>query len=301
MRVLVSGSTGLVGTALVRHLVGEGHEPVRLVRSSNPDDFVSITWDPMAGRLPDDTFVGIDAVINLAGEGIAQRRWSPAQKAKIMGSRVAGTTLLAEGISGAENPPAVFLSGSAIGFYGDRGDETVDERDGVGEGFLADVTEAWEDATSVVPDPPTRVAHLRTGIVLSATGGALAQQLPLFRLGLGGRIGTGGQWWSWISVDDMARALVWLLDHDVRGPVNLTAPGAVTNAEFSKTLGRVLRRPTLLPTPKPALWARLGKELTRELLYTSQRVTPTVLNDRGFEFRHPDLETALRAILDRPL
>jgi uncharacterized protein len=300
MRVLVSGSTGLVGTALVRRLIDEGHEPVRLVRSTKPDDLANITWDPLNGRLPDDTFVDIDAVIHLAGEGIAERRWSPAQKAAILHSRVVGTTLLAEHVRVAANPPPVFLSGSAIGFYGERGDETIDERAEAGDGFLADVVKAWEGATSAIPEPPTRVVHLRTGIVLSASGGALAQQLPLFRLGLGGKIGNGRQWWSWISIDDMVGALVWLLDHDIHGPVNLTAPGAVTNAEFTTTLGRILRRPTLLPTPKPALWARLGRELTQELLYTSQRVSPAVLQNHGFEFGHPDLEMALRAVLDRP-
>jgi uncharacterized protein (TIGR01777 family) len=301
MRVLVSGSTGLVGTALTKHLLQAGHEPVRLVRSTRPDDDLpSVTWDPAAGLLPADTFDAIDAVVHLAGEGIAERRWSDEQKARILDSRVAGTTLLADGITAADDPPAVLLSGSAIGFYGDRGNEVITEKSEPGTGYLADVVTAWEGATSTIPDPPTRVAHLRTGIVLSSVNGALAQQLPFFKLGAGGRIGDGRQWWSWISIDDMVSALVWLLDNEVHGPVNLTAPGAVTNAEFTRVLGRVLHRPTLIPTPKPALWARLGRELTEALLYSSQRISPTVLEDRGFEFRHPDLESALRTVLDRP-
>lgn len=300
MRVLVSGSTGLIGTALVRRLADGGHEPVRLVRSSRPDDFPSVEWDPDTGSLARDAFAGIDAVIHLAGEGIGDHRWTAAQKERILQSRVKGTTLLAERFASEVDPPAVFLSGSAIGFYGDRGDTVLTEASGPGEGFLAEVVQAWEQSTSPVPDPPTRVACVRTGIVLSADGGALPQLLPFFKLGLGGRIGDGKQWWSWISIDDVVGALVWLLDHDIRGPVNLTAPGAVANAEFTDVLGRVLHRPTLLPTPKPALWARLGRELTEELLYASQRVEPTVLCDHGFPFEHPDLEDALRAVLDRP-
>ncbi len=300
MRVLVSGSTGLIGEALVRGLVAEGHEPVRLVRSHRPDDLPSATWDPAAGTMDDDALDGVDAVVHLAGEGIAEKRWTPAQKARILDSRVAGTTLLAERIASAANPPSVFVSGSAIGFYGDRGDERLTETSEPGAGFLADVVRAWEGATEIVPTPPTRVAHIRTGIVLSADGGALAPQLPFFKLGIGGRIGDGSQWWSWISIDDMVHALLWLLTNDVHGAVNLTAPTPVTNAEFTKTLGKVLRRPTILPIPKPALWLRLGRELTQALLYSSQRVEPTVLRDRGYEFRHPDLERALRAVLDRP-
>jgi uncharacterized protein (TIGR01777 family) len=300
VRVLVSGSTGLIGEALVRGLLAEGHQPVRLVRSRRPDDLPSATWDPAAGTMDDDALDGVDAVVHLAGEGIAEKRWTPAQKARILDSRVAGTTLLAERIASATTPPSVFVSGSAIGFYGDRDDERLTETSEPGTGFLADVVAAWEGATAVVPTPPTRVAHIRTGIVLSADGGALAPQLPFFKLGIGGRIGDGSQWWSWISIDDMVHALLWLMTNDVHGAVNLTAPTPVTNAEFTKTLGKVLRRPTILPIPKPALWLRLGRELTQALLYTSQRVEPAVLSDRGYEFRHPDLESALRAVLDRP-
>ena len=300
MRVLVSGSTGLVGSAVAAALPDHGHEPVRLIRHNRPDDLPAVRWDPGTGSIDGNALDGIEAVIHLAGEGIAERRWTPEQKARILDSRVGGTTLLAERIAAASNPPAVFLSGSAIGFYGERGDAELTESSEAGDGFLAEVVGAWERATAVVPRPPTRVVHLRTGIVLSGSGGALAPQLPFFRLGLGGRIGSGRQWWSWISIDDMVGALMWLLDNDVRGPVNLTGPNPVTNATFTKTLGQVLRRPTLIPIPKPALWARLGRELTAELLYTSQRVTPSMLLDHGYEFVHPDLEGALRAVLDRP-
>lgn len=300
MRVLVSGSTGLIGEALVQGLLSSGHEPVRLVRSRRPDDLPSATWDPAAGTMDDDALDGIDAVVHLAGEGIAERRWSDEQKARILDSRVASTTLLADRIAAAATPPSVFLSGSAIGFYGDRGDESLTENSERGEGFLADVVAAWEASTAAVDPTKTRVAHIRTGIVLSSDGGALAPQLPFFKLGLGGRIGSGRQWWSWISIDDMVGALIWLLTNDVHGSVNLTAPNPVTNREFTSVLGKVLRRPTLLPIPKPALWLRLGRELTQALLYASQRVEPAVLSDRGYEFRHPELEGALRAVLDRP-
>ena len=300
MRVLISGSTGLVGEALVTGLLAAGHQPVRLVRSHRPDDLPSAAWDPAAGTIDDDALDGIDAVIHLAGEGIAEKRWSDEQKARILDSRVAGTTLLAERIAAAAEPPSVFISGSAIGFYGDRGDESLTEASEPGVGFLAEVVTAWEASTAPVPSPPTRVVHVRTGIVLSSDGGALAPLLPFFKAGLGGRIGPGRQWWSWISIDDMVGALVWLLTHDVHGPVNLTAPNPVTNGEFAKVLGHVLHRPALLPTPKPALWLRLGRELTEALLYSSQRVAPMVLRDRGYEFTHPELEDALRAVLGRP-
>ena len=301
MHVLVSGSTGLVGEALVAGLLAAGHQPVRLVRSRRPDDLPSASWDPAAGTIDDDALDGIDAVVHLAGEGIAEQRWTAEQKARILDSRVAGTTLLAERIAAADDPPGVFVSGSAIGFYGDRGDERLTEASGPGDGFLAEVVRAWEASTRAAEATSTRVVHVRTGIVLSGDGGALAPQLPFFKLGLGGRIGSGRQWWSWISIDDMVGALIWLLTADeIDGPVNLTSPNPVTNGEFTEVLGTVLRRPTLLPIPKPALWLRLGRELTQELLYASQRVEPSVLLDGGYEFRHLEVEAALRAALDRP-
>ncbi|MDW3217880.1 MAG: TIGR01777 family oxidoreductase [Acidimicrobiales bacterium] len=299
MRVLVSGSTGLIGSALVAALPEAGHEPVRLVRRREPGDLPSRRWDPATGEIDDDALDGIDAVIHLAGEGVADRRWTDAQKQRILDSRVNGTTLLSSAITRATTPPAVFLSGSAIGAYGDRGDEVLTEVSERGDGFLADVVAAWEGAADV-PEPPTRTVLFRTGIVLAPKGGALGPQLPLFKLGLGGRIGSGRQWWSWISIDDMVGALVWLLENEVHGPVNMTAPNPQTNADFTATLGRVLRRPTVIPVPKLALHAKLGKELTAEVLLASQRVKPTALLEGGYRFIHAELEPALRAILDRP-
>lgn len=297
--MLVSGSTGLIGSALVDALPAAGHEPVRLVRKRRPGDLPSRKWSPSTGEIDDDALDAIDAVVHLAGEGVADRRWTDAQKQRILESRVKGTTLLSTAIAAAPTPPAVFLSGSAIGAYGDRGEEELTEVSKRGDGFLADVVAAWEGAADV-PDPPTRTVLFRTGIVLAPKGGALGPQLPLFKLGLGGRIGSGRQWWSWISIDDMVGALLWLLDNDVRGPVNLTAPNPQTNADFTSTLGRVLRRPTVIPVPKLALHAKLGRELTSEVLLASQRVKPAALLERGYTFIHPELEPALRSILDRP-
>lgn len=299
MRVLISGSTGLIGTSLVAALKTTVHTPVRLLRSQNVDDAESILWNPAAGELPDDALNNIDAVVHLAGASIAERRWSDAQKARILDSRTTTTTLLANAVAAAENPPAVFLSGSAIGFYGDRGDEELNEISSGGDGFLADVVRAWEHAASPAGDS-TRLAYLRTGVVLAAAGGALKAQLPFFRLGIGGRIGDGRQWLSWISIQDMVQAIIWLLDNEVSGPVNMTAPNPVTNAEFTTTLGRALGRPTILPTPKVVMWATLGRELTEQLLYASQKVEPSALLESGYQFRQPNLAPALHSVLNKP-
>ncbi|MEM7141902.1 MAG: TIGR01777 family oxidoreductase [Actinomycetota bacterium] len=299
MRVLVSGSTGLIGSALIPALQDAGHEPVRLVRSTIPDDLPVRRWDPSANTIDDDALDGIDAIVHLAGAGIGDRRWTDRQKERIMQSRVVGTTLLSDAIRRAENPPTVFLSGSAIGAYGDRGDELLNETSSHGTGFLVDVVEAWE-AAAVADDPPTRTVNLRTGIVLSSEGGALGTMLPFFKFGIGGPVGRGTQWMSWIGMDDMVGALIWLLDSELRGPVNLTAPNPVTSKTFAKALGRVLRRPSFLPVPPPALWAMLGRELTNEMLMGSQRIMPDRLVDDGFTFTEPEIEGALRAVLDRP-
>lgn len=297
MRVLVSGSTGLIGSALVEALPAHDHEPVRLVRGTDPGDVASIPWDPAARRLDPAALDDVDAVVHLAGAGIGDERWNEERKREILASRVDGTATIATAIAAAASPPSVLLSGAAIGIYGSRGDEQLTESSSRGTGFLADVVAAWEAETAAVPDPPTRVVTLRTGVVLSAEGGSLATMLPFFKLGIGGRIGDGSQWFSWITIDDVVEAIIWLLDHEVRGPVNLTAPTPVTNREFTRTLGSVLHRPTLLPIPKPALWARLGREATEEMLYASQRVLPSVLADHGFTFHHPELEPGLRAVL----
>jgi len=267
------------------------------VRGPAPDDLPAVRWEPPEGRLDRGALDGIDAIVHLAGESIASKRWTQTQKARILDSRVDGTALLAEAAAATSKPPAVFVSGSAIGFYGDRADERLDESSGRGEGFAAEVSVAWERATGALDNSPIRVAHLRTGIVLSTRGGALAEQLPFFRFGLGGRVGSGRQWLSWITLEDEVSAIIWVLEHPVNGPVNLTAPTPVPNAEFAKTLGRVLRRPVLLPTPRLALWARLGRELTATLLESSAHVSPAVLEASGFSFAQPELEPALRAML----
>ncbi len=302
MRVAVTGSTGLIGRALVERLEAAGHQAVRVVRpdgSQGHDPSASVAWDPVASRIDAEGLEGLDAVVHLAGEPIAARRWSPDQKERIASSRVHPTTMLAQALARLDAPPAVLVSASAIGYYGSRGDEVLDESSSGGDDFLAGVCCEWEAAAEPARAAGIRVAHPRTGVVLSRSGGALAEMLPFFRLGIGGRIGSGRQWMSWITLHDEVEALMWLLDADVEGPVNLTAPEPVTNRELTAALGRALRRPTLLPTPKPALWAKLGRELTDALLYSSARVEPAVLQHRGFTFAHPDITTALAAVLAR--
>ncbi len=298
MRVLVSGSSGLIGTALVPRLRSNGHEVVRLVRRPS-DDADAVRWDPARGELDEAALGGVDAVIHLAGEGIAARRWTDEQKRKILDSRVAGTDLLARAIAAQPAPPAL-LSGSAIGFYGDRGDDELTEESGPGTGFLADVVKAWEGATKPAQDAGGRVVHLRSGVVLAADGGALKRMLRPFKLGLGGRIGAGTQYFSWITLGDEVRAIERaLIDAELVGPLNLTAPNPVTNADFTKTLGAVLHRPTVLPTPTFGLKAMLGGELVEEMLLGGQRVLPARLTANGFDFAHPQLEGALRALLGK--
>ncbi|MCH1434660.1 MAG: TIGR01777 family oxidoreductase [Acidimicrobiales bacterium] len=297
MRVLISGSTGLIGTALVTALEGAGHQPVRLVRSTDPGDHPSVRWDPATESIDEGALDDIDAVVHLAGESIATSRWTDAQKARIIDSRVQGTRTLAKAMAAAAEPPAVFLSGSAIGYYGDAGDDRVTEASGAADDFAAQVTVRWEAEAAPIATDRTRLAYLRTGIVLDPVGGALAEQLPFFKLGLGGRIGSGKQWLSWISLADEVGAILHLLDSEVEGPVNLTAPNPVTNHEFTKALGRALRRPTLLPIPKPALWMRLGRELSRTLLEGGAHVSPTVLQQSGYAFLDPELESALQRML----
>ena len=300
MRVAVTGSTGLIGRALVERLASGGHQAVPVVRaagSGKPTGTSAVAWDPSQGEIDSAGLEGIDAVIHLAGEPIAARRWSDEQKQRIANSRTRGTALLAGALARLDQPPAVLVSASAIGYYGDRGDERLDEGSSAGSGFLAQVCRDWETAADPARDAGIRVAHPRTGVVLSPSGGALAEMLPFFRLGIGGRIGSGRQWVSWITLHDEVEALLWLLTADVEGPVNLTAPEPVTNRQLTAALGTALRRPTLLPVPKPALWARLGRELTEALLYSSARVEPALLARRGFRFTHPDIATALAAVL----
>ena len=302
MRIAVTGSTGLIGRALVERLESSGHEVVRVVRPGRSEGLVpsmSVAWNPAVSRIDAEGLEGLDAVVHLAGEPIAARRWSPEQKEHIAQSRVEGTALLAQTLARLDAPPAVLVSASAIGYYGDRGDELLDESSSGGGDFLAGVCRDWEAAADPARAAGIRVAHPRTGVVLSRSGGALAEMLPFFRLGIGGRIGDGSQWMSWISLHDEVEALMWLLEADVEGPVNLTAPEPVTNRELTAALGRALRRPAVLPTPKPALWAKLGRELTEALLYSSARVVPAVLQRRGFQFTHTNITTALTAVLAR--
>jgi len=298
MDVVVSGSSGLIGTALGGALQRAGHRMVPLVRSQPVG--AAIGWDPDHGRIDAGGLEGVGAVVHLAGEGIGSKRWNDAHKARIRDSRVRGTALLAETLATLNRPPKVLLSGSAVGYYGDRGDEVLTESSRAGDGFLAEVCVAWEAAAAPAREAGIRVSHLRTGIVLSADAGALPRMLTPFRLGLGGRLGSGSQWMSWISIEDEAGAVVHLLGDDApAGAVNLAAPNPVTNADFTAALGRALRRPAAIPVPKIALKAVLGAEMAEELLLSSQRALPTRLLDSGYTFARPDLAEALGAVVSR--
>jgi uncharacterized protein (TIGR01777 family) len=283
MRIAITGSHGLIGSALLTRLEGEGHTVVRVPR----------------GAVEPATLEGADAIVHLAGAGIGDHRWTDSYKAEILGSRVQGTTALAKTIHDLQNKPRVLLSGSAVGWYGPRGDEILDETSPSGTGFLADVCRQWEAATAPAEAAGVRTVHVRTGIVLAAKGGALRKQLPLFKLGLGGRFGSGKQWQSWISIDDEVGAIVHLLTADVEGPVNLTAPNPVTAAEFASTLGTVLRRPSFLPVPSVGPKLLLGKEAAEELLFAGQRVVPAKLTATGYSFAYPELARALAALVHR--
>ena len=298
MDVAISGSSGLIGTALVAALTDAGHRPVRLVRREPSGD--EIRWDPDGGSIDSASLEGIGVVVHLAGAGIGDHRWTDEYKLEILRSRTKSTVLLAGALADLGKPPSVLVSGSAIGFYGDRGDELLDETSAVGTGFLPEACVAWEAATVAAEEARIRVAHIRTGIVLSRQGGALKKQLPLFKVGAGGKLGSGRQWQSWISIEDEVGAILHLLAADIRGAVNLTAPNPVRNAEFTKTLAGVLGRPSFLPIPSFGPKLLLGSELADNLLFAGQRVSPTVLERSGYEFRHPTLEVALRAVLDKP-
>jgi uncharacterized protein (TIGR01777 family) len=290
--VAVSGATGLIGSALVAHLRASGAQVRRLVRraSGEPGDIV---WDPMRGVLPADELDGVTAVVHLAGQPIAQR-WTTARKQAIRDSRVRSTELLARTIAALRRKPAVLLSGSAIGYYGDRGDEVVDETSAPGHDFFAGVVREWEGATRAAEDAGVRVVHLRSGLVMSPRGGALAKLLPPFRMGVGGPIGSGRQWLSWISLHDHVRAMEHALSTTtLSGAVNLVAPNPVMNAEFASTLGRVLTRPAIVPVPAMALELMYG-EMARATLLSGQRVLPKALVRTGFVHAHPTLEQALR-------
>lgn len=294
--IAVTGATGLIGSALVARLRAGGHVVRRLVRSAREAQAGDVPWNPEAGTLDPAALAGCDAIIHLAGAPVAQR-WTASHKRDIRESRVQGTSLLAKAVVGMAVKPRVVLSGSAIGYYGDRGDELLDERSAPGTGFLADVGKAWEAAADPIAQAGVRLVLLRTGIVLSPDGGALEKMLPPFRLGLGGPMGSGRQWMSWISLEDHLRAMEHaLVTEGMRGAVNLVSPNPMTNASFATTLGRVLRRPALLPLPALALELMFG-EMAEATILSGQRVAPHVLTSSGFQCAEPTLEGALRSML----
>jgi uncharacterized protein len=297
MKILVSGSHGLVGKALVRSLTDDGHEVIRLVRGEHAFGAPEIEWLPEQGVVDADHFEGFEAVVHLAGESIASGRWTDAKKRAIRDSRVNGTALLSETLARLARPPSVFLSASAIGYYGDREDELLTESSPPGKDFLAAVCVEWENATRAAAEKGIRTACTRFGIILDSHEGALSKMLIPFRMGIGGRVGDGKQWMSWIALEDVVNGLKFVIsDQTIRGAVNFVAPNPVTNAEFTKTLGRVLSRPTLFPIPEFGARLAFG-EMADALLLSSQRVDPTVLKNIGFQFTWPTLEPALRNIL----
>jgi uncharacterized protein len=300
MDVLVTGSTGLIGSALVPALERAGHRPVRLVRDDR-DAGDALRWDPAAGTIDAGGLDGLDAVVHLAGAGIGDKKWTDDRKREIRESRTRGTALLAETLAGLSKRPSVLVSASAVGYYGPRGDEPLTEESLPGDDFLARVCVDWEAAAAPAEAAGIRLVRIRSGVVLAAEGGVLKRMLFPFKVGLGGRIGTGDQYMSWISIDDEVGAILHLLSHgDLSGPFNLTAPEPVTNGEYTKTLGRVVRRPTAVPTPIRPLKMLYGMELVHHLLLTGQRVLPAQLDASGYRFGHPTLEQALRAVLGKP-
>ena len=291
-RVAVTGASGLIGTALVGHLRSEGHTVQRFVRrpATAADE---ISWDPIAGTVDLAALEGIDAVIHLAGAGVGDKRWTKKYKATILNSRLLGTTAIANAVK--EVKPSVFVSGSAIGWYGETGNRAVTETDRAGDDFLAAVCREWEGAADLAGD--VRTVKIRTGLVLDPTGGALGRMLPLFRMGLGGKLGNGKQWWSWITLHDQVRAICHLMESKISGPVNLTSPNPVTNQEFTAALARAMHRPALFPAPAIALKLALGG-FSSEIL-GSKKVMPDILSNDGFQFDYPHVSTALTALIQQ--
>jgi hypothetical protein len=301
MKVAVSGSHGLIGSALSVRLRSLGHDVISLVRGRAGAG--EVQWDPERGGIDADGLHGVDTVVHLAGAGVGDHRWSDAYKAQILQSRARGTAVVTAALAALPEPPRLLLSGSAVGYYGVRGDETLTESSGAGSGFLADVCQQWEAATAAADAAGIRVQHLRSGVVLSAAGGALKQQLLPFRLGVGARLGRGDHWLSWITRRDLVSALVFLLEReDGSGPVNVTSPHPVTNSDFTRALGAALHRPAKLVVPRFAMRVAVGPEMTAEFLLASQRALPQHLLDAGFSFTDPSLATALDVALhDRDL
>jgi uncharacterized protein (TIGR01777 family) len=289
-RIAITGASGLIGSALVGHLKSEGHTVQRLVRRTPvaPDE---VQWDPKTGYVDLEALRGVDAIIHLAGAGVGDKRWNKKYKAEILNSRLMGTTTIAHAV--AELAPQVFISASAIGWYGESGNRAVVESDKCGDDFLAAVCREWEAAADLATN--TRTVKIRTGLVLDPTGGALGKMLPLFRFGLGGKLGNGKQWWSWITLHDLIRAISFLLENNISGPVNLTAPNPVTNQEFTSALARALHRPALFPAPAIGLKVALGG-FSSEIL-GSKKVLPQVLSEAGFEWNYPHITNALTALV----
>lgn len=290
-RIAITGASGLIGTALVGYLKSQGHTVQRLVRRAAVSS-EEITWDPIAGTVDMDALAGVDAVIHLAGAGVGDRRWTKKYKSEILNSRLLGTTTIAKAVAIVK--PQVFISASAIGWYGESGNRAVVESDRVGDDFLAAVCREWESAADLAGD--VRTVKLRTGLVLDPTGGALGKMLPIFRFGLGGKLSNGRQWWSWITLHDQIRATAFLLESKVSGPVNLTSPNPVTNSEFTAGLARAMHRPALFPVPALALKIVLGG-FSAEVL-GSKKVMPQALTEAGFTFDYPHISSALEKLVD---
>jgi len=299
MKILIGGSHGLVGTALIKSLETEGHEIFRLVRHA-PTSKTEVEWSPDRYSIALARIEGFDAVVNLAGESIAEGSWTEDKKRRIRESRVKGTKLLGDALANLAVPPKIFVCASAIGYYGNRDDELLTETSAAGDDFLAKVCAEWEDATALATEKGIRVVNARFGVILDTNGGALKKMLPPFRMGVGGKVGSGKQWMSWIALDDVVGGIQFALANDsIRGPVNFVAPVPVTNAEFTKTLGKVLSRPTILPIPAFAIKFLFG-EMGEALLLGGQRVAPERLVAGGYEFSYPQLEQALVHILAKP-
>ncbi|MBO1750617.1 TIGR01777 family oxidoreductase [Actinotalea sp. BY-33] len=297
MQVIIAGSHGLIGTALVEHLAAHGHQVRRLVRRPARCSR-EISWDPDAGVLDPEELRDAQAVVNLGGAGLGDARWTAQYRRTILASRTAPTALLSRTLADMDGGPRVLLQGSAVGYYGDRGDAFLTEGSAPGEGFLVDVVQAWEDATAPAEAAGVRVAHLRTGIVMSRSGGSFGRLLPLIRLGVGGPLGRGDNYWPWITLADQVRAIEHLLGTEVSGPVNLTAPSPAPQREIIRAVARALRRPAVVPVPRLALRIALG-EFADDIL-SSQRALPAALTAHGFEHEHPDLASAAAWVTRRP-
>jgi uncharacterized protein len=303
MKVIVTGSTGLVGRALVRSLLEDGHGVTRLVRGGSQEfrapGTAAVHWDPARGEIDAKELEGHDAAVHLAGEPIAEGRWDEAKKRRVLESRSQGTRLLSEALAGLAAKPAVLVSASATGFYGDRGDEVMREESASGTDFVSEVCREWEKGTLAASRAGIRVAHLRIGLVLSAEGGALPKMLTPFKLGVGGRLGSGRQYVSWITLEDLVRVIRRAIeDESLRGPVNAVSPAPVTNEQFTKAIGRALGRPTFMAVPAFAVRLAFG-EAADELLLSSTRAEPARLKEAGFEFKHPEIGEAMRSVLGK--